>query len=66
MAKGKWLNVPEKDALSWLGEYIMASLVVDSYHSKKGAPKQLRVKKILTKERKDGGCDLTIDYDTKW
>lgn len=54
MKEEKWLNIPEKDIKQWLGEYILSSIVLNSWNKKKGSPKKIRTDNFVYKDKKDG------------
>lgn len=61
--KNEWISITNKDIGYWLGQYLMAALVIHAYKKKLGCPD--RVGKIEDMvENKDGSG--TIPYQAQW
>lgn len=61
--KNKWISVHTKDVNYWLGQYLMAAMVIHAYKKEWGVPD--RVGKIEDmKEQKDGSG--LIPYQAQW
>lgn len=61
--KNKWINVYPKDVEYWLGEYLLASMVIQAYTKKRGVPD--RVGKIQNMKEEADGTGI-IPYQAEW
>lgn len=61
--KGDWINVPKEDIIHWLGQYMMASMVLSAWDEQLGRPDRVgRVGKL--KSLKNG--DATMTFEAQW
>lgn len=61
--KNEWIEIGNKDVNYWLGQYLVAAMVVTAYKSKLGIPD--RIGKIGDmKDQKDGSG--LIPYQAAW
>lgn len=61
--KKRWITVPQKDIYYWIGQYLMAGMVIHAWDTKYGSPNRLgRIGDM--KEQKDGGG--FIPFEARW
>lgn len=60
--KNKWIDVPNKDINFWLGQYLMAAMVIHAWSDKDGCPD--RVGKI--KDMKHDKRGHYLPFEAQW
>jgi hypothetical protein len=62
--KPKWVELPVRPIESWMGEWIVSSMVLNAYYKKKKVPKALGVVENCMTENPDGSGNLA--YEVKF
>ena len=59
----KWVKIPEKTMTSWLGDFIVSSMVLKGYEITGKLPKRIRLPKKCIKELPDGSGLLSFEIN---
>lgn len=60
---GPWVDLPQRDFMNWVSDWIVSSMVLKAYTQNKGKkmPKKLRLPKECMEENKDGSATLHFE-----
>lgn len=69
--KPRWLKVPEKTELEWLGQWLFASMMMRALTLKKRLPTWIRIDSEVKEKTSDCACDChkgdgMLEFDLSW
>lgn len=61
--KSRWLDVPQRDYMAWLSDWLVSSMVLKAQVDLKRSPKRIRLSDSCLRKNKDGSATLHFDAE---